>query len=103
MQTQETTPLPITHNKPDGYMQRKITKDLLRYQCGRQMWCPVCEGLLDIRRVASVDLMRGSDIVATRAYCDSCWREHGESHIRSVLATPAGQGITVILTMGRGL
>ena len=69
--TNETTETP--KEKFLGYMERKLKREMLKFQVSRQMWCPVCDGLLDVRRAISIDVYAGGRIRGTQAYCLPCW------------------------------
>lgn len=74
--TNDTTTNETPKERFMSFMERKLKREILRYQVGRQMWCPVCDGLLDVRRAISIDVYAGGRLRGTQAYCLPCWDVH---------------------------
>jgi len=55
-------------SEPISDLQLHVTKELLRYAVSQAIFCPTCNGILDVRRAV---LTEGSE--RTGIACASCW------------------------------
>lgn len=56
-------------------LERTVRRNALRYHVGRQMFCPSCETLLDVRRAVEVDYLDASgNLLQSTIRCEKCYR-----------------------------
>jgi hypothetical protein len=82
-------------------LERKLTRDSLRYAVGRAIFCPGCGTILDCRRAVELDFYRGNDLAGVKVVCASCYdAKMGDGKLEGQLE---GTGLTVKALDGREL
>ena len=84
-------------------MREEVTGNMLRYQVGQQMFCPVCSAILDYRRAVSVDVMVKGKLHRTAVSCAPCWDTDLGPKIHAMATKLADQGVTVETVDGRNM
>lgn len=54
-------------------MKNQINKNLLQHHVMTAITCPQCSKILDMRRAASVDLIKDGLLARTWVLCTDCW------------------------------
>lgn len=80
----------------DNLMQEQVNRNLLRYHVQVQMWCKLCEHILDVRRAVLVTGAKGNH-GASRCICAKCWDKVRDGF----LADMEKQGIAIEIIDGR--
>ena len=83
--------------KPIMTMQETVQKNMHKFQVGHQMFCPLCQTVLDVRQSVSVDILKGAELLSTRVLCAKCY----DAKAATLAEGATNTGVTLEIYDGR--
>lgn len=79
-------------------LEKTLKRNMLRFHCGREIFCPGCRQVLDARRAVEIDFHQGGNLAHSAIRCASCFDARAE-----YWRTPTAEGLTREIVDGRAL
>lgn len=86
-----------TENPVLSYMEKTVTRNLLKWAAGQVMFCPCCAVCMDWRKTVIIEINKGETLLKTYTVCTKC----ADERLPEVTKAADANGYTVTVTDSR--